>query len=54
VSGGRARGPAVLHVENAAVILALDADILGSDPEDVRHISLDSRPAGARRSMASR
>jgi molybdopterin-containing oxidoreductase family iron-sulfur binding subunit len=29
----------VLHVENAAVILALDADILGNDPEDVRHIA---------------
>jgi molybdopterin-containing oxidoreductase family iron-sulfur binding subunit len=29
----------VLHVDKAAVILALDADILGNDPEDVRHIA---------------
>jgi molybdopterin-containing oxidoreductase family iron-sulfur binding subunit len=29
----------VLHVENAAVIVTLDADILGCDPEDVRHIA---------------
>jgi molybdopterin-containing oxidoreductase family iron-sulfur binding subunit len=29
----------VLTVENAAVIVALDADILGCDPEDVRHIA---------------
>jgi molybdopterin-containing oxidoreductase family iron-sulfur binding subunit len=29
----------VLHVEKAAVILTLDADILGNDPEDVRHIA---------------
>ncbi len=29
----------VLDVEKAAVIVALDADILGNDPEDVRHIA---------------
>ncbi len=29
----------VLHVDKAAVIVTLDADILGSDPEDVRHIA---------------
>jgi molybdopterin-containing oxidoreductase family iron-sulfur binding subunit len=29
----------VLHLEKAAVIVTLDADILGNDPEDVRHIT---------------
>jgi molybdopterin-containing oxidoreductase family iron-sulfur binding subunit len=29
----------VLHVDKAAVVLTLDADILGSDPEDVRNIA---------------
>ena len=29
----------VLHLDKAAVILTLDADILGNDPEDVRHIA---------------
>jgi MoCo/4Fe-4S cofactor protein with predicted Tat translocation signal len=37
-SAGRPLQP-VLHVEQAAVIVALDADILGNDPEDVRHIA---------------
>jgi molybdopterin-containing oxidoreductase family iron-sulfur binding subunit len=35
---GRTLQP-VLNVEKAAVIVALDADILGCDPEDVRHIA---------------
>ncbi len=34
---GRSLQP-VLDVEKAAVIVALDADVLGCDPEDVRHI----------------
>ena len=29
----------VYHLEKAAVIVALDADLLGGDPEDVRHIA---------------
>jgi MoCo/4Fe-4S cofactor protein with predicted Tat translocation signal len=37
-SGGRQVQP-VLDIEKAAVIVALDADILGCDPEDVRHIA---------------
>jgi molybdopterin-containing oxidoreductase family iron-sulfur binding subunit len=29
----------VYHLDKAAVILSIDADILGNDPEDVRHIA---------------
>jgi MoCo/4Fe-4S cofactor protein with predicted Tat translocation signal len=29
----------VYHLDKAAVIVALDADLLGNDPEDVRHIA---------------
>ena len=29
----------VLHLDKASVIVTLDADILGNDPEDVRHIA---------------
>ena len=35
---GRVLAP-VLDLVNAAVIVALDADLLGNDPEDVRHIA---------------
>jgi molybdopterin-containing oxidoreductase family iron-sulfur binding subunit len=38
VDAGTSSHP-VLHVENASVIVALDADILGNDPEDVRQIA---------------